>query len=65
MDRRSDDANYQMHEPEQPQGDEESRLSGEEYRKRSIEHENSPEAIQQRQIMNQPPPSEVREQQDD
>lgn len=65
MERRSEDANYQMHEPEQPQGDEESRLSGEEYRKRSIEQENSPRAIQQRENMNQAPPSEVREQQDD
>ena len=61
MDRRSNDPAYQMHEPEQPQGDEERRLSAEEQRKLSTEQENTSRAVQQRQNMNQAPPSEVRD----
>ena len=59
MDRRRNDPAYQAHEPEQPQDDE--RLSAEEYRERSLERENLPRAVQQRQNMNQPPPSAVRD----
>ncbi len=61
MDRRRNDPEYQVHEPPQPPGDEERRLSAEEFRELSVEVENSPGAVQQRQHMNQPPPSEVRE----
>ena len=59
MDRRSKDPEYQLHEPAEPREDNE-RLSAEEFKKRSLEQENSSSAVQQRQNMNQPPPSEVR-----
>lgn len=60
MDRRRNDPEYQVHEPPQPQGDEERRLSAQEFEELSVEAENTPEAVQRRQHMNQPPPSEVR-----
>ena len=59
MDRRSKDPEYQLHELAEPREDNE-RLSAEEFKKRSLEQENSSSAVQQRQNMNQPPPSEVR-----
>ncbi|CAN5856924.1 hypothetical protein BH23GEM7_BH23GEM7_36250 [soil metagenome] len=61
MDRRTNDPKYQLHEPPQPPGDaEEERLSAEEFRRLSVEAENSPGSVQQRQHMNQAAPSEVR-----
>lgn len=59
MERRRNDPEYQLHEPAAPQ--EEERLSAEEFRERTLEAENSPGAVQQRQNMNRPPPSEVGE----
>jgi hypothetical protein len=59
MDRRSNDPEYQLHEPAEPR-DEDQRLSADEFEKRRLEQENSSSAVQQRQNMNQPPPSEVR-----
>ncbi len=60
MDKRRTDPEYQLHEPPQPPGDEERRLSAEEFEELSVEAENSPGAVQQRQNMNRPAPSEVR-----
>ncbi len=61
MDRRRNDPEYQIHEPDQPQRDEEGRLSKEERENLSVQAENTPGAVQQRQNMNRAPPSEVRE----
>lgn len=60
MERHRNDPEYQLHEPAKPHEDDE-RLSAEEFEERSIERENSPWAVQQRQNTNRPPPSEVRE----
>lgn len=64
MDRRNPDPQYQMHEPKPPAGEADERLSAHEHEQRTLEQENSPAAIQQRQNMNQPPPSEVRREQE-
>jgi hypothetical protein len=60
MQRRRNDPRYQAHEPPQPHGDEEWRSSAGEYRERSVERENSPDAVQQRRSMGMPAASEVR-----
>lgn len=61
MERRRNDPQYQMHEPPQPQGDEEKRLSADEFEKQSLETENSDQAVQRRENTNRPAPSRVRE----
>jgi hypothetical protein len=65
MDRRNDDAKYQMHEQKPPAGEPDERLSAREHEQHALEQENSPAAIQQRQNTNRPAPSEVRRQQED
>jgi hypothetical protein len=64
MDRRNSEPDYQLHEPKPPAGEPDERLSAREHEEIALEQENSPAAIQQRQNMNQPAPSEVRRQQE-
>lgn len=64
MERRSNDPAYQMHETPQPQNDGDDSLSAEEYRKLSVEEENSAGAVQRRQNSHTPP-SEVRKAQEE
>ena len=61
MQRRSDDPAYQMHEPPQPAGVQEERLSAEDHRERSVAAENTPRQVQVRRNTGMPAPSQVRE----
>lgn len=63
MDRRSNDPRYNLHEPEEPR--EEERLSADEHEEKSVEHENSPRAVDVRRGMDRPPPSEAREREEE
>lgn len=58
MDRRNNDPEYTLHEPANDPGRE---RPADQLRERSVEDENDPWAVQRRQNMNQPPPSEVQE----
>jgi hypothetical protein len=54
------DPRYQLHDLPQPPDDTEDHLSAAEFRELSVEHENTAEAVQQRENMDLPAPSELR-----
>jgi hypothetical protein len=54
------DPRYQLHDLPQPPDETDDHLSAEEFRDLSVERENTAEAVQQRENMDLPAPSELR-----